>query len=72
MWTTEEYAIMTLISVNRLIIKDKTPLPIIVEINIIKIKLLFQAMNLKYNRPNPPNFSIKPAKIIDPETGAST
>lgn len=38
----------------------------------IKINWLFHTIKLKYNIPSPPNFNIKPARIIEPETGAST
>jgi len=72
MCTTEEYAIITFIS---LFIKHTTlnSLPPNKE-KIIKNKVrfsLFTNMIIRIN-PYPPNFNKTPAKIMDPPTGAST
>lgn len=71
-WTTEEYAMITFIS-----LKVKHAIPKIIppnNLNIIKnLAILYTpVMAIMRIIPYPPNFNKTPAKIIEPETGAST
>jgi len=71
-WTTLEYAITTFKSLCRIQTILKIAPPIKANLIIIKDTLL-QLINLfKRKRPYPPSFNKIPAKIIEPETGAST
>lgn len=73
MWTTEEYAMATFISVIRITIKASNPLPSKESLVIYSLsKILELNIIITKNNPYPPNFSKTPAKIIEPETGAST
>merc|ERR1712060_206655 len=72
MGTTLEYTITTFKSLCRIQTILKIAPPIKANLIIIKDTLL-QLINLfKRKRPYPPSFNKIPAKIIEPETGAST
>ena len=70
--TTDEYAIITFISVNRVIVSPNIMPPIGAVIRSSLTILAFQTKIFKKTNPSPPSFNINPAKIIDPLTGAST
>jgi len=72
MCTTEEYAIITLISLITVHRTPKTPPPTNANL-IVKHATSFKPKTLaSRTKPYPPNFNITPAKTIDPATGAST
>jgi len=71
-WTTEEYAIITFISlfIKHTILKNDPPKREKIITNRIKFSFLINRINRI--KPYPPNFNKTPAKIIEPPTGAST
>jgi len=71
-WTTEEYAITTFISLCTTQRILKTPPPINLNENNWHISILILVILIRRKIPYPPNFNKTPAKIIEPETGAST
>ena len=70
--TTEEYAIITFISlfIKQTILKRDPPNREKIITNKIKFSFLMNKINR--TKPYPPSFNKTPAKIIDPPTGAST
>jgi len=70
--TTEEYAITTFISLFKIHIMPKILPPIKLILINKYINILFPDKNQTRIKPYPPNFNSTPAKIIDPDTGAST
>jgi len=71
-WTTEEYAITTFISLWTRQKILKIPPPINVNENIWHITTLTPVILTRRKIPYPPNFKRTPARIIEPDTGAST
>lgn len=71
-WTTEEYAITTFISLWTRQKILKIPPPINVNENIWHIRTLTPVILISRKIPYPPNFRRTPARIIEPDTGAST
>lgn len=72
MCTTEEYAITTFMSLVITQTIPKITLPVKEIITSLLNTLLGSIKKDRRTIPYPPNFSKMPAKIIDPDTGAST
>lgn len=72
MWTIDEYAIMTFISLNDVINTLDIIPPTRANLRANSATFSLIEKSLDKIKPKPPNFNNTPAKIIEPITGAST